>query len=74
MKLGRVFLKFEYTVDLDNKEMVQYAEESICEDIDNLVKHDEVFEAIDTEETPDAKESDIPEFLQEYAKEIAKED
>jgi hypothetical protein len=43
--------------------MVSQAKEFVYEDIMSAVKYDEVFNYIEVVDAPDAKESDIPEFL-----------
>jgi hypothetical protein len=45
--------------------MVQHAKEAFYEDIMNMVKYDELFDAIDIVDATDATEADIPEFLLE---------
>jgi len=65
MRLGKVQVTFEYVVDLDNQEMVDYAKESIREDIDSAVKYTNPINIIqeDMEECKFLEESDIAEFL-----------
>lgn len=65
MKLGVVKIGLAYTVDLDNPDMVEHAKECVYEDIMNAVKYNELGGWIKTAEAPDAKESDIPDFLLE---------
>ena len=65
MRMGRVFLSSGYAVDLDNQEMVNKAKVCLFEDVHNAVKTAEVGHWIDTEESPDLSEKDIPEFLVE---------
>lgn len=62
-RLGRVYIDFGYIVDLDNKEMVDDARTCLIEDLTNAFKYGEVDQYIDVEETPDASEDAIPEFL-----------
>jgi hypothetical protein len=59
--------KIEYTVDLDDEDMVQHAKDCIAEDIDNAVKNDEAYDQIKIVHDPKAKKSDIPDFLKEEA-------
>jgi hypothetical protein len=67
MKLGKVRLNLEYTVDTENRAMVDHAIDAFCSDIANLVKNETVAEAIvvdtDLSETLDA--DDIPAFLKD---------
>ncbi len=69
-KMGKVSIHLEYFVDLNNDDMVSYAKESLYEDVMSLVKHDEVFNAIDVEEDSKATYDDIPEFIKEYISDI----
>jgi hypothetical protein len=62
-RLGRVIFDLGYVVDLDNDDMVTQAKEFVYEDIMSAFKYDEVFNYIEVVEAPDAKESEIPEFL-----------
>lgn len=64
-KYKRVILDLGYVIRAGDDQMEQHAKESIYEDIMNLVKYDEVFDAITIIDAPDAKEEDIPEFLLE---------
>lgn len=65
-RLGRVYFRASYVVDLDNQDMVDEAKECVFEDVCNAVKFDEIGESIIVGE-PDPKltEADIPEFLTE---------
>ncbi len=45
--------------------MEQRAKECFYEDIMNMAKYNELFDAIDIVDAPDAAEADIPEFLLE---------
>jgi hypothetical protein len=65
MRLGKVVYKIEYTVDLNNKDMVDHAKECIAEDVDAAVKYNEVYDSIDVIRDPKAKVSNIPDFLME---------
>jgi len=62
---GKVVFKIEYTVDLNNKDMVDHAKDAIAEDVDNAVKYNEVGDSIKIVRDKKAKASDIPEFLLE---------
>jgi hypothetical protein len=67
MKLGKVRLNLEYTVDTENQEMVDHAISALYDDIHNLVKtatlNDAVIVDTDLSETLDP--DDIPAFLKE---------
>ena len=73
MRLGKVQIIFEYVVDLDNKDMIDYAKESIEEDIVSAIRHDggiygDIPFNILNETMDECKfleESDIPDFLKE---------
>jgi hypothetical protein len=45
--------------------MIQHAKTAFYEDLMNMYKYDEIFDAIDTVDAPGATEADIPEFLLE---------
>ena len=64
MRLGKVIIAHEYVVDLDNKDMVDRAKESLREDIESMIKYDEVLNcsAVITK-CKGLSKSDIPEFL-----------
>ena len=73
MRLGKVklALTLEYLVDLDNPEMVSHAKECIYEDIQDLHRFpEEIAEKVVEEETPEMRESDIPEFFTELLEEF----
>ena len=63
MRLGKVCISHSYIVDLDNQDMVDEAKDCFYEDICNAIKYDEIYGDIKVVEAPEAKESDIPEFL-----------
>lgn len=65
MRLGKVKISYEYVVDLDNESMVEQAKDALFEDISNSIKYEELGQIITTEETPNASENDIPDFLLE---------
>ena len=67
MRMGKVRLdvEFEYVVDLDNKNMVAHAKDALCEDIYNFTRDGDFEPLIVEEESPNAQEADIPEFLLE---------
>jgi hypothetical protein len=62
-RLGRIQLNLSYVVDLNDDEMVQTAKECLFEDINSMVKHNELWETITIKDDPKAKESDISSFL-----------
>lgn len=62
-RLGRIQLNLSYVVDLNDNEMVQTAKECLFEDINSMVKYNELWEAITIKEDSKAKESDISSFL-----------
>ena len=66
-RLGRVGIKLNYVVDLDNADMVQYAKDCIFEDLMNSQKYNELGGMIDVWEDKTASTGDIPEFLTELS-------
>ena len=64
-KYKRVILDLGYVVRDGDEEMERHAMIALYDDIMNLIKYDEVFDAITITDAPDAKEEDIPEFLLE---------
>jgi hypothetical protein len=64
-KYKRVILDLGYVVRDGDEEMERHAMIALYDDIMNLIKYDEVFDAITIIDAPDAKEEDIPEFLLE---------
>jgi hypothetical protein len=62
-KYQKVTLDLYYMVRDDDESMKEHAKTCLYEDIMNLVKYDELYEAITLVDAPDAKEEDIPEFL-----------
>lgn len=71
-KLGRVYFRASYVVDLDDQDMVDEAKECVFEDVCNAVKFDEIADSIVVGE-PDPKltEAEIPEFLLEMKRETS---
>ena len=69
MKLGIIGIKHFYVVDLENKSMVEEAEEALLEDLMHAYKFDELCDYIGVIENLDLgsllKEENIPEFLRE---------
>jgi len=64
-KIGRVYFCLEYFVDLNDKDMVENAKESLWEDINSLVKNNEVYHCIGVQESPENTYDDIADFLKE---------
>jgi hypothetical protein len=64
-KYKRVILDLGYVIRAGDEEMERHAMIALYDDIMNLIKYDEVFDAITIIDAPDAKEEDIPEFLLE---------
>ena len=69
-RIGKVCINIEYVVEMDNEEMVERAKRCLVEDLMNIAKYDEYEANIDVVEDKKAKESDIPEFLQEDNSEV----
>lgn len=71
MRVGRLSFGVGCVVDLDDPDMIYAAKVSICEDVDDAVKYNEVFRQIEMEYDPTGDhqqvlhESDIPEWLYE---------
>ena len=69
MRIGKVRLdvKFEYVVDLDNRDMVSQAKDCLFEDLQSLHRETEwaFDELIVEEESWNLSESNIPDFLRE---------
>jgi hypothetical protein len=61
----RLVIDLGYVVDAGDDEMIQRAKECFYEDVINLNKWDELFEAITEVDAPEATAKDIPEFLLE---------
>ncbi len=64
-KYQKVTLDLYYMVRDDDESMKEHAKQCLYEDIMNLVKYNELYEAITLVDAPGAKEEDIPEFLLE---------
>ncbi len=66
MKLGKVVINLEYVVDLDNKEMVEQAQDALYEDLMSAYRYNGLADWIGVKEGDEnLSESDIPEFLLE---------
>jgi hypothetical protein len=68
MKYKRLIIDLGYVVRSGDDQMEQRAKECFYEDIMNMVKYNELFDAIDIVDAPNAAEADIPEFLLETGK------
>jgi len=64
-KYKRLIIDLGYVVRSGDDQMEQRAKECFYEDIMNMYKYDEIFDAIDIIDAPGATEADIPEFLLE---------
>jgi len=64
-KYQKVTLDLYYMVRDDDESMQEHAKQCLYEDIMNLVKYNELYDAITLEDAPGATEKDIPEFLLE---------
>lgn len=64
-KIGRVHFCLEYFVDLNDNDMVEHAKDSLWDDIHSLVKHEEIYQCIGVEESPEHTYEDIADFLKE---------
>lgn len=62
-KYQKVTLDLYYMVRDDDESMQEHAKTCLYEDIMNLVKYNELYDAITLVDAPEAKEEDIPEFL-----------
>jgi hypothetical protein len=62
-KYQKVTLDLYYMVRDDDQSMKEHAKQCLYEDIMNLVKHNELYDAITVVDAPGAIEKDIPEFL-----------
>lgn len=69
-KYKRLIIDLGYVVPEGDDEMIQRAKECFYEDIMNMYKYDEIFDAIDIVDALDATEADIPEFLLEEKREL----
>ena len=69
-RVGYVEFCIRYAVDLDDKEMVQQAQDCIYEDVANMVKYEEIAAWIAVGKAdPKLRKGDIPDFLLEDAEE-----
>jgi hypothetical protein len=64
-RLGKVHIDLGYYVDLNDESMVQHAKDCLYEDLCSLVKYNELYDALDIVEAPEASIQNIPEFLTE---------
>jgi hypothetical protein len=64
--LARLVIDLSYVVDVNDPDMIEHARSAIYEDVYNLIKTDELAEAITLQDVdPTLTEEDIPEFLLE---------
>jgi hypothetical protein len=73
MKYKRLIIDLGYVVRSGDDQMTQNAKEAFYEDLMNMVKYDEIFDAIETVDAPGATDADIPEFLLETEEELEEE-
>lgn len=59
-RMGRVNFRLSYNVDLDNSEMVELAKEALVEDVDQILRHNDIWACISEEEDCALSETDIP--------------
>jgi hypothetical protein len=64
-KYKRLIIDLGYVIKAGDDKMEQHAKECFYEDIMNGYKYNNIFDQISVIDSPDAKESDIPEFLLE---------
>lgn len=69
MKMGRLEFSIDYVVDLDNKDMVRHAIQAMIDDLNELVKGDELEEYINEVADDTLSVDDIHEFLTELIEE-----
>lgn len=69
MRMGRLEFSIDYVVDLDNKDMVRHAIQAMIDDLNELVKGDELEEYINEVEDDTLSVDDIHEFLTELIEE-----
>jgi hypothetical protein len=65
MKYKRVTLDLYYVVRAGDDDMIQHAKDCLYEDIMSAYKTDTLYDCIRVVDDPEARESDIPEFLLE---------
>jgi len=61
MKLGKVSFSIFYTVDINNKKMVENAKEALLD----ALSDENVYDHIEVKADPKQKVEDIPDFLRE---------
>lgn len=62
--LARVGINLGYVVDINDPDMIEHARNCFYEDLMNLIKYNELGDAIEVgEPDPTLTEADIPEFL-----------
>ena len=62
----KVCVSLSYVVPADNQEVIEFAKESLHEDLLNACRYCGVYDLIDVEDAPDADASDVPDFINEY--------
>ena len=64
--LARLVIDLSYVVDVNDPNMIEHARAAIYEDVFNLIKTDELAEAITLQDVDsNLTEADIPDFLLE---------
>lgn len=69
MRIGRLEFSIDYVVDLDNEKMVRRAMQAMIDDLNELVRGDEVEEYINEVKDDTLVVGDIHEFLAELIEE-----
>ncbi len=65
MRLGRVFIKIGYVVDLDNEDMVDHAKDRITQNLGEGLDYPNFDALFGIEEDAQYVWEDIPEFIRE---------
>ena len=73
-KFVKVCITLSYVVPADEDEAIEFAKNSLHEDLMNAYKYGEVYDLIDVEEAPDADYSDVPDFISELITESVLKD
>lgn len=69
MRIGRLEFSIDYVVDLDNESMVRRAIQAMVDDLNELVRGDELEEYINEVKDDTLSVDDIHEFLSELIEE-----
>lgn len=72
-KFVKACITLSYVVPADKPEAIEYAKNSLYEDLMNAYKYGEVCDLIDVEEAPDANYSDVPDFISELINDVEEE-